>query len=88
MTTIRKTITVTAQQDKYIKAQVEAGHYTNDSEYFRDLIRRDQDSDIAAIRAALSEGESSGEPRPFDLDAFKKRMKSKVQQAAGRLPHG
>lgn len=88
MTTIRKTITVTVQQDRYIKAQVEAGHYTNDSEYFRDLIRREQDSGIAAIRAALSEGESSGDPRPFDLAAFKKRMKSTVQQTAGRLDHG
>ncbi len=88
MTTIRKTITVTEQQDKYIKAQVEAGHYTNDSEYFRDLIRRDQYGDLAAIRGALSEGESSGEPRPFDLAAFKKRMKSTVQQTADRLAHG
>ncbi|WLI89116.1 type II toxin-antitoxin system ParD family antitoxin [Massilia sp. R2A-15] len=88
MTTIRKTITVTEQQDKYIKAQVEAGHYTNDSEYFRDLIRRDQYGDLAAIRAALSEGESSGEPRPFDLAAFKKRMKSTAQKTADRLAHG
>ena len=53
MSAVRKTITVTPQQDSYIKAQVAAGHYTNDSEYFRDLIRREQDSDIAAIRAAL-----------------------------------
>ena len=30
-------------QDRWIKAQIEAGHYTNDSEYIRDLIRRDKD---------------------------------------------
>lgn len=78
MSAVRKTITVTPQQDSYIKAQVAAGHYTNDSEYFRDLIRREQDSDIAAIRAALVEAEQSGEPKPFDIAAFKKRMAKKV----------
>lgn len=78
MSVIRKTITVTPQQDSYIKAQVAAGHYTNDSEYFRDLIRREQDSDIAAIRAALVEAEQSGEPKPFDIAAFKQRMAKKV----------
>lgn len=72
MSTTRKTITVTAQQDNWIKAQILAGEFTNDSEYVRDLIRRDQASqpDIEAIRAALVEGEQSGEPRPFDSKLF------------------
>lgn len=62
MTTTRKTITVTKQQDNWIKAQIAAGEFTNDSEYIRDLIRRDQDrkAGIRAIRAALVEGEESG----------------------------
>ena len=62
MATTRKTITVTDQQDAWIKAQVAAGEFTNDSEYLRDLIRRDQarQAEIAAIRAALIEGEKSG----------------------------
>ena len=42
MSTVRKTITLTDQQDRWIKAQIIAGHYTNDSEYIRDLIRRDK----------------------------------------------
>ena len=76
MTTVRKTITLTDKQDSWIKAQIDAGHYTNDSEYIRDLIRREQErsADVEAIRAALIEGESSGEPRPFDASAFKQRM--------------
>ena len=41
--TIRKTITLTDKQDDWIKAQIAGGDYTNDSEYFRDLIRRDQE---------------------------------------------
>jgi hypothetical protein len=38
MGTVRKTITLTDQQDNWVKAQINAGHYTNDSEYIRDLI--------------------------------------------------
>lgn len=30
---------------------------------------------IDAIRAALIEGEASGEPQPFDVSAFKERMR-------------
>ena len=33
MGTTRKTITVTEQQDKWIKAQIDGGYFTNDSEY-------------------------------------------------------
>ena len=76
MATIRKTITLTDQQDNWIKAQIEGGYYTNDSEYIRDLIRREQErsAQVEAIRAALIEGEASGEARPFDVAAFKQRM--------------
>ena len=78
MGTVRKTITVTDQQDGWIKAQIEAGHYTNDSEYIRDLIRREQErsAEVEAIRAALREGEASGQPRAFDPETFKQRMLS------------
>ena len=76
MSTVRKTITLTEQQDSWVKAQINAGHYTNDSEYIRDLIRREQErsAEIEAIRSALIEGEASGEPRLFDATAFKQRM--------------
>jgi putative addiction module CopG family antidote len=40
---VRKTITLTAVQDDWIKAQVAAGRYTNDSECIRDLIRGEQE---------------------------------------------
>ena len=74
--TVRKTITLTEKQDGWIKAQIDAGHYTNDSEYIRDLIRREQErsAEVDAVRAALIEGEASGEPRPFDAGAFKQKM--------------
>lgn len=49
---------------------------TNDSEYIRDLIRREQERvlELEAVRAALIEGEASGEPRSFDLNPFNQRM--------------
>ena len=78
MGTLRKTITLTDQQDNWIKAQINAGHYTNDSEYIRDLIRREQERslEIEAVRSALVEGEASGEPKSFDGAAFKQKMLS------------
>ena len=79
MGTIRKTITVTDQQDAWIKAQINGGDFTNDSEYIRDLIRRDQarNSEIDAIRGELIKGEQSGDPQPFDGDLFKEEMAAK-----------
>ena len=76
MSTVRKTITLTDQQDGWIKGQIQAGNYTNDSEYIRDLIRREQEraAQIDALRSALIEGENSGTPQPFDVQAFKARM--------------
>lgn len=73
MATVRKTITLTEQQNSWIAAQIDAGSYTNDSEAIRDLIRREQERslEIESIRQALIEGEQSGEPEPFDFAAFK-----------------
>ncbi len=62
MGTTRKTITLTDQQDQWIKAQIAAGEYTNDSEYIRDLVRRDQaqNAKFRALKAAIQEGLDSG----------------------------
>lgn len=85
MSTVRKTITLTDQQDGWIKAQIAAGHYTNDSEVIRALVRREQErmAELQAVRAALVEGENSGEPQPFDAQAFKARMLAKATAAHG-----
>jgi antitoxin ParD1/3/4 len=62
MGTTRKTITLTDKQDQWIKAQIAAGEYTNDSEYIRDLVRRDQEENakFQALKLAIQEGLSSG----------------------------
>lgn len=63
MPTVRKTITVTEKQDKWIKAQIANGEFTNDSEYIRALVRRDQErkSSVATLRQAIQEGLDSGD---------------------------
>lgn len=66
MVMVKKSISVTDKQDSWIKAQIEAGHYGNESEVVRELIRerqiREQETPavIEAVRAALIEGEQSG----------------------------
>ena len=66
MPMVKKSISITDQQDSWIKAQIKTGHYGNESEVVRELIRerqlRDQETpaEIEAIRAALIEGEASG----------------------------
>lgn len=82
MATVRKTITVTDQQDDWITSQVEAGRFTNDSELIRDLIRREQErtAHMDAVREALIAGERSGPPEDFDFAAFTQR---KLTQLGG-----
>lgn len=62
MGTIRKTLTFTDQQDKWIKSQIEAGEFTNESEYIRHLIRTDQarNSKFIELKTAIQEGIDSG----------------------------
>jgi antitoxin ParD1/3/4 len=62
MPTIRKTITFTEKQDKWIKSRITTGEFTNDSEYLRDLVRRDQlkNAKFSALKAAITEGMESG----------------------------
>jgi antitoxin ParD1/3/4 len=62
MATVRKTVTFTEQQDKWIKAQIEAGEFTNDSEYLRNLVRLDQanNAKFHSLKTKLIEGLESG----------------------------
>ena len=66
MPMVKKSISVTNQQDRWIKSQIATGRYGNESEIVRDLIRERQKKeqeemeDIAAVRAALLEGAKSG----------------------------
>lgn len=62
MKTTRKTITLSEQQDAWVKTRIDSGDYTNDSEYFRDMIRRDQreSGGLVTLKKAIQEGLDGG----------------------------
>jgi antitoxin ParD1/3/4 len=62
MVTIRKTITLTDNQDKWSNARIASGDFSNDSEYFCSLVRRDQEQNakLQVLKEAIQEGLGSG----------------------------
>ena len=65
----------------WVEAQIESGLYANNSDYVRDLIRKDQlrAQRQRAMQQAITQGLESGEPRPFNKDDFKARMKHQLK---------
>ena len=59
---IRKTISMPDDMSAWIDARIQSGQYNNDSEYFRDLVRRDQQRQdaVTALRQMLDDAEASG----------------------------
>ena len=58
----KRTYSITDNNDDWVKVRVGSGEYATDSEYMRDLIRRDKEQfgKIEALCAAIIEGEQSG----------------------------
>jgi len=73
MAMVRKTITFTEQQDSWVKSRICCGDYASDSEYVRDLIRRDQQSNdkFYSLKVAIEEGLSSGVSDKNVIDIMK-----------------
>jgi antitoxin ParD1/3/4 len=72
-------ITVDEELTAFIARQVSEGRYGSTSEVVDAALRllRENEGGIDAIRAAIEEGEASGEPQPFDADEFLMRMHRK-----------
>ena len=62
MAIVRKTISFTDQHDAWIKSRIASGQYASDSEYVRDLIRRDQQENeqFLSLKSAITQGLNSG----------------------------
>lgn len=60
----------------FIEGQIAAGRFTSTSEVVRAGLRllEEHEAKVRALQNALMKGEASGEPRPFDNEAFLKRM--------------
>lgn len=57
---------------EFLAREVSSGRYRSASEVIRAGLRllEDQETQMAALRAALVAGEDSGAPEPFDFDIF------------------
>ena len=63
----------------FIDRQVREGNYASANDVVEAGLRllRDDDAKLEALKAALIEGEESGEPVEFDFDDFLKQMHAK-----------
>ncbi|WP_353644651.1 type II toxin-antitoxin system ParD family antitoxin [Mesorhizobium sp. WSM2239] len=61
---------------EFVDRQVEDGRFASASEVVRAGLRllEEHEAYVAFVRAALIEGEQSGEPQPFDLQEFLSEM--------------
>ncbi|MDR1227442.1 MAG: type II toxin-antitoxin system ParD family antitoxin [Azoarcus sp.] len=66
----------------FIDKQVQTGRYGTASDVVRAGLRllENHEARMRALEAALVEGENSGEPRPFDFDAFKARKRAEYER--------
>ena len=77
MALVKRTISLTEQEDRWLREQVDAGLFTSISEHIRELIQQEQESEeeIEAIRQKLVEAEKTPIV-PFDPEEFEKEMKA------------
>jgi antitoxin ParD1/3/4 len=66
----------------FIDRQVQAGRYGTASDVVRAGLRllEEHEARVRVLEAALVEGENSGEPRPFDFEAFKARKRAEYER--------
>lgn len=70
------TVSLGPRYEEFIQTSIAGGRYNNASEVIRAALRRleEDEARLAAIRAALIEGEESGIVEDFDPTGFMKRL--------------
>jgi antitoxin ParD1/3/4 len=70
---------------RFIDRQVAAGRYGSASDVVRAALRllEEREAELEVLRAALIEGERSGQAEPFDFDAFLARKRAGRATPAG-----
>jgi antitoxin ParD1/3/4 len=64
----------------WVEAQIETGLYSNNSDYVRDLIRRDQlrAAKMATLQQAITDGLESDKAGKLDMEVVKKKARKKA----------
>lgn len=70
----------------WVERQSQAGHYSNVSDYMRDLIRNEQErqSKIALLRSLVDEGLADveqGRVRDLDMEEIKRRGRERLARS-------
>ena len=73
-------ISLPEQMRDWVLERTEDGEYANNSDYVRDLIRKDKQraERLEVLQAAITKGLKSGEPKEFDKETFIRRMQNKL----------
>lgn len=73
-------VSIPDQMREWVETQIEGGHYSNASDYIRDLIRRDQEfkDKREALIQALKTGEKSGMAKRT-IDEIWKEVKTRTR---------
>ncbi len=64
----------------WVESQTNSGQYSNNSDYIRDLIRKDQQraKKLEALQQAITNGYESGGAGKLDMDSIKKKARKKA----------
>ena len=86
MPVVKKSISITEPQNQWIKSQLDSGRYGNESELYRELIRKAQHEEkaLAELRAALQDGEqdiANGQFRTLSSKQDIKALFSEIKTA-------
>lgn len=74
-------VTIGDHFTSFIRDQVQTGRYGSASDVVRAGLRllEEREAKKKALQDALIAGEQSGEPSPFDFDAFKARKRAEFE---------
>lgn len=75
-------ISLPDQMRDWVEDQTSTGLYANNSDYIRDLIRKDQirRGKLHALQQAITAGIESGPSEPLDLSSIKRKARRKADQ--------
>ena len=73
-------ISIPEQMRNWVDDRIRSGLYANNSDYIRDLIRKDQlrNRQIAVVQSAISDGISSGPSEPLNTARIKQLARERL----------